>query len=122
MALKATAVFDGVGGETLSRIFEAVPNNAVIYSYGFVGDAAPLTFHVSTLALKNITIKPFSNFKSETVTNPDNLKKALNELATLIHMPHFKTKISKRFKLEEINDALQFKSEGGGKVVLSMMA
>lgn len=118
-ALTATAIFDGVGGETLTKILGLIPNNSVIYSYGYIGDAVPLTFHTSMLAVKNISIKPFSNLKTETVSSPENLEQALKDISELIDRPHFKTKIGKWFKLEDINDALLYKAEGGGKAVLS---
>jgi NADPH2:quinone reductase len=118
-ALKTTAIFDGAGGEILSKIIPLVPNNSVVYSYGYIGDAAPFSVHTSMLAVKNIIIKPFSNLATETVKNPENLEKAIKEIGTLIHMPHFKTKTGKRFKLEEISDALLFRGERGGKAVLS---
>ncbi|MGY0036619.1 hypothetical protein [Pedobacter sp. NJ-S-72] len=113
--LETTAIFDGVGGEILNQIIDMLPNDSVIYSYGYLGDQIPLTIQTSTLSLKNLIIKPFSNLKTNTVQNPQNLEKALKEIAGLIHMPHFKTKTGKRFKLEEINDALFFNS---GKAIL----
>jgi NADPH2:quinone reductase len=59
--LQATAIFDGTGGETLTKILPLIPANSVIYSYGYIGDAVPVSFHTSMLAVKNIVIKPFSN-------------------------------------------------------------
>ena len=116
--LNATAIFDGVGGDVLTKILSLLPRGSVIYSYGYIGDAAPFTFHTSTLALKNIIIRPFSNFNTETVKNPENLEKALKQIEELIHMPHFKTKTGKRFRLEEINDALTYIGTNGKKAVL----
>ena len=116
--LNATAIFDGIGGDILNKILTLIPRNSVIYSYGYVGDAVPFTFHTSILALKNITIRPFANFNTETVKNPENLEKALKEIGKLIHMPHFKTKTGKRFKLEQINDALKYIGDNGKKAVL----
>ena len=115
-ALNATAVFDGTGGETLTRVFPSLPANSVIYSYGYIGDAVPFALHTSMLSVKNISIKSFSNLTTDTVQN--HLEKALQEIGTLIHLSHFKTKIGKRFKLEEINDALLYQSVHGGKPVL----
>ena len=117
--LNTTAIFDGVGGDILNKIFMLIPNNSVIYSYGYIGDAVPLTFHTSMLAVKNISIKPFSNVLTDTVKNQENLEHAVKEISTLIHMPHFKTKIGKKFQLAEINEALLYKTVGGGKAVLS---
>ena len=116
-ALNATAVFDGVGGDTLTKILPLVPRNSVIHTYGYI-DPMPFTFHTSILSLKNVDIKSFSNLKTETVTNPENLEKALKEISRLVHMPHFKTKTGQRFRLEEINDAIAYKGNNGKKPVL----
>ena len=116
--LNATAIFDGVGGDILNKILTLIPRSSVIYTYGYIGDTVPFAFHTSTLALKNIIIRPFSNLNTETVKNPENLAKALKEITTLLHMPHFKTKTGKRFRLEEINDALNYAGGNGKKAVL----
>ncbi len=116
--LNATAIFDGAGGDILNKILPLIPRNSVIYSYGYIGDAVPFTFHTSILALKNITIRPFSNFNTETVKDPNNLEKAVKEISELLHLPHFKTKIGKKFRLEEINDALAYSGGNGKKAVL----
>jgi NADPH2:quinone reductase len=118
-ALAATAIFDGVGGQILNLILPLVLRNSVIYSYGYIGDSVPFTFHTSTLAVKNITIRPFANTSTETVKNPEKLTQALKDIAELIHQPHFKTKIGKRFRLEEIGEAIALVSTDGGKAILS---
>ena len=117
-ALSATAIFDGVGGQILSIILPLIPRSSVIYSYGYIGDSDPFTFHTSTLAVKNITIKPFANTSTETVKDSEKLEKALKDIGELIHMPHFKTKIGKKFRLEEIDDALKYTGNNGKKPVL----
>lgn len=116
--LSATAIFDGVGGQLLSRLLPLIPRGSVIFSYGYIGDSVPFSFHTSMLAVKNVTIRPFANTSTDTVKDPDQLAQALREIGTLIHQPHFKTRIGKRFGLEEINDALAFVSVNGGKAVL----
>lgn len=116
--LSATAIFDGVGGQTLSKILPSIPRNSVIYSYGYIGDSDAFAFHTSMLAIKNITIRPFANMNTETVKNPEKLAKALKDIGELIHMPHFKTKTGKRFQLAEINDALEYSGGGGKKAIL----
>ncbi len=118
--LNATAIFDGVGGDILNKILALIPRGSVIYSYGYIGDSVPFSFHTSTLALKNITIRPFANLNTETVRNPEKLETALKDISELIYMPHFKTKIGKKFKLEDINEALLFIPENGGKAILSL--
>jgi NADPH:quinone reductase-like Zn-dependent oxidoreductase len=120
--LSTTAVFDGVGGEVLNKIIEVVPNNAVIYSYGYLGDAIPLTVHTRTLSAKGITIKPFANFRTETVMNPQRLEKALQELAAIFHQPHFRRKPGPTFSLAEIHAALAFTAAHGEKPILSPSA
>jgi len=117
-ALNATAVFDGIGGDILNKILTLIARNSVIYSYGYIGDAVPFSFHTSTLALKNVTIKPFSNLFTETVRDGANLEKAMKEIAAIIHMPHFKTKVGQKFRLEEINDAIAYNGGNGKKAVL----
>jgi len=95
-----------------------IPNNASIYSYGYLGDAIPLTVHTRILTAKGITIKPFANFRTETVMNPQRLEKALQDLATIFHQPHFRTKPGPIFSLAEINDALGFTAAHGEKPIL----
>lgn len=116
--LSATAIFDGVGGQILNRILPLIPRGSVIYSYGYIGDSVPVSFHTSMLAVKNTIIKPFANTSTETVKDPNKLAQALKEIGKLIHQPHFKTKIGQRFKLEEINEAISYVSVNGGKAVL----
>jgi len=117
-SLNATAVFEGVGGELLSRILPLLPRNSNIYTYGYVGGPASLTFHTSILTMKDITIRPFSNYNTDTVRNVDTLEAAMKEISGFIHLPHFKTKTGKRFRLEEINVALAYVGENGKKPIL----
>jgi NADPH:quinone reductase len=121
-ALSATAVFDGVGGEVLNKIIEVIPNNAAISLYGYLGDAIPLTVHTRTLSAKGITIRPFVNFRTETVMDPQRLEKALQDLGAIFHQPHFKTKPGPTFSFAEINDALAFTAAHGEKPILSPSA
>ena len=116
--LSATAVFDGAGGEVLNKIIEVIPNNATIYSYGYLGDATPLIIHTRLLTAKGMTIRPFANFRTETVMNPQLLEKALQDIGAIIHQPHFKTKPGRIFSLPEINDALAFTPVHGEKAIL----
>jgi NADPH:quinone reductase-like Zn-dependent oxidoreductase len=41
--LKTTAVFDGVGGEIITRIAPRLPRNATIWFYGFLAGATPVS-------------------------------------------------------------------------------
>jgi len=116
--LNTTAIFDGVGGDILNKILTLIPRNSVINTYGYIGDSVPFTYHTRTLGLKNISIRPFANTSTETVKNPEKLEKALKDIGELIYLPHFKTKIGKRFRLEEIEDALAYSGSNGKKAVL----
>jgi NADPH2:quinone reductase len=116
--LKTTAVFDGVGGALLSEVLELVPAGTTIYAYGFLGGGTPVSFHTGIL-IKGIIIKGFSNFKTETVLDPKQLAAALDEISEVIHMPHFKFKIGKKFSLDEIEQALAFTASNAGKALLT---
>lgn len=113
----ATAIFDGVGGEILNQIIDVLPINSTIYSYGYLGGKTPLTFHTSIL-IKGITIKGFGNFRTKTVQNPQLLEKALIDISEIIEKPHFKIKTGKKFRFEDINEALVFSSTIGEKAIL----
>lgn len=116
-ALQATAVFDGVGGDLLSGIIALAQAGSTIYAYGFLGGATPVSFHTGLLT-KGIAIKGFSNFKTETVQDHQQLAGALNDISRVIHQPFFKFDAGKRFRLEEIDEALSFVSSNGSKAVL----
>ncbi len=117
--LNITAVFDGVGGELISRVAMAAPRGSSIYAYGFLGGPEPLSIHTSAVLMKNLTIKGFGNFTSKTVTDPAKLEEALKGLSEIMSMPHFKTKVGKTFKLEDIDAAIEFSSSGAGKAIIS---
>lgn len=116
--LNTTAVFDGIGGGLISKVASVLPRNSTIYTYGFLGGEEPLSIHTSLILMKNLTIKGFGNFTSETVQGPEKLERALKDLGEMISMPHFKTQKGKTFRLEEINEALNFTSNQGGKAIL----
>lgn len=115
--LKATAIFDGVGGEILNTIVDEIPFGSTVYAYGYLGGQTPFSFHTSIL-MKGITIKGFANFRTQTVQNPHNLEAALKDISSIIDMPHFKTKNGRKFSFEEIKEALMFSSTTGKKAVL----
>jgi NADPH:quinone reductase-like Zn-dependent oxidoreductase len=116
--LSATAIFEGIGGEILNRIMIDLPNNSVIYSYGYLGDSTPLNVHLSAFVMKNLTLKFYSNFRSKTVQDITLLEQAIQEINGFIHMPHFKTTLGKRFKPEEINEAIAYAPGKGQKAVI----
>ena len=117
--LNATAVFDGVGGDLISRVAKVLPRGSSIYAYGFLGGNKSLLIHTRFVLMKNLTIKGFGNFTSETVQDPEKLETALNDLGKIINRPYFKTKVGKTFKPEEIDKAMKFSSADGGKAVIS---
>jgi NADPH:quinone reductase len=51
--LGTTGVFDGVGGDLLSRILPSLPINSAIYVYGFLGGAVPITLPTMLLMGKS---------------------------------------------------------------------
>jgi NADPH:quinone reductase len=58
--------------------------------------------------MRGLTITGFGNFTSATVTNPERLSAALHELGQLAKMTHFATQVGKRFRPEEIEDAMTY--------------
>ncbi|MFP3589945.1 Zn-dependent oxidoreductase, partial [Paraburkholderia sp. SIMBA_055] len=74
--LEATAVFDGVAGDLLSRTVPNLPIDSTIYVYGFLGAASPASFSTMLLMGRNLTIRRFSNLESLTVKNPAQLAAA----------------------------------------------
>lgn len=115
--LETSAIFDGVGGAILNRIIDLLPNTSTVYAYGYLGGQVPLSIHTSAL-MRGITLRAFSNFRSQTVQDGQLLEKALKAISLLIAMPHFKTKVGQRFSLAEISDALSYTSGSGAKAVL----
>ena len=116
--LNTRAVFDGVGGKLISKVAGALPRSSTIYSYGFLGGKELMSIHTSLVLMKNLTIKGFGNFNSETVQKPENLEQALNDLSEIITMPQFKTKVGKTFRMEEYKEAMEFTTDDGGKAVI----
>jgi NADPH:quinone reductase-like Zn-dependent oxidoreductase len=117
--LKTTAVFDGVGGALLSEVLELAQPGTTVYAYGFLGGGTPVSFHTGIL-IKGITIKGFSNFKTETVLNHTQLAVALEEISKVLHLPHFKFNIGKKFGFNEIDQALSYVGSTAGKAVLTI--
>jgi NADPH:quinone reductase-like Zn-dependent oxidoreductase len=115
--LKTTAVFDGVGGTLVSELLEIVPAGTTFYAYGFLGGDTPVSFHTRSL-IKGITIKGFSNFKTETVLDHQQLAEALDEISEVIHMPHFRFNMGTKFTFDQIDLALAFTDSNGAKALL----
>lgn len=116
--LGAVAVFDGVGGEMLSRVAPFLPQGASIYAYGFLGGNQPFCIQTSQILIKGLHISGFGNFVSATVLDPQRLEQALEDISNIIHRPHFKMAIGQRFRFEEIPEALSFSSSKGERAIL----
>ena len=116
--LNATTVFDGVGGELLSRMLPHLPPNAIIRAYGFLGGAEPVTFPTMLLMGRNLTLRRFTVLDSPIVTDPARLATALHEIGTIIDEPLFRTRIAKEFRLEQIDQAMSWQSADGGRALL----
>ena len=118
--LGATAVFDGVGGELISRLAPHAPANSTFYFYGFLAGAAPVSVATVLFMMRNLAMKRFSNFESATVRDREKLGAALSDLSGVIGDPLFATRIGKEFRLDQIDDAMTFESTPGAKAVLVM--
>jgi NADPH:quinone reductase-like Zn-dependent oxidoreductase len=116
--LNATAIFDGVGGKLLTRMIDKIPFNSTIYCYGFLDGETAFGFSTKLL-MRGITIKGFSNFRTQTVLDEKKLAVALNAITDIITLPHFLTKTQKEFGFEEVNEAMAFSSSGGKGVLVN---
>ena len=116
--LKTTAVFDGVGGELITRIAPRLPRNSTVWFYGFLAGATPVSVASFTFMTKSLTMKTFSNFNSATVRDPAKLREALGYLQTQIADRLFRTRIGKTFRLDQIREAMSYETEPGAKAVL----
>ncbi len=117
-ALKTTAVFDGAGGELITRIAPRLPRNSTVWFYGFLSGATPVAVPSATYMAKNLTMKPFSNFNSATVRDTAKLQHALESLREQIADPLFRTKVGKVFRFDQIQEAMAYETQPGAKAVL----
>ncbi|AMH44000.1 MULTISPECIES: zinc-binding dehydrogenase [Burkholderiaceae] len=116
--LGTTAVFDGVGGDLLSKIAPVLPVNSTVYIYGFLGGAVPVSIQSVLFMMNNLTLRRFSNFESRTVKDHDKLVSALKALEGVIDDPMYRTRIGKAFPLDQIEMAMAYESSSGAKAVL----
>ena len=116
--LRATAVFDGVGGDLINKLVNILPFGSTVYAYGFLGGDKPLGFPTKVLQMNALTLTYFSISRSPVVLDPQALRSSLIDLRKIIDRPHFKTEIGKKYKMEEINEALQYSSNSGDKAVI----
>ena len=116
--LGATAVFDGLGGDIVSRLAPRVPRNSTFYFYGFLAAGVPFSLETRVFMERNLTMKLFSNFLSPTVTDSERLAAALDDLQGWIADPLFRTPIGKMFAYDKIDAAMSYSDDIGGRPVL----
>ncbi len=109
--LKATAIFDGIGGAFMTRILPLLPMNSAFYGYGFMAGPEPVSFPTALLVTKNLVMRGFSNFASATVQNPQRLSAALTVLGGMVDHPAFKTRTGETFSLDQIGAAMKAETE-----------
>ncbi len=114
----AATVFDGIGGDLLSRILPHLPVNATVRVYGFLGGASPIAFPTMLLMGRNLTLRRFTVLESPVVTDPARLAAALDEIGTIIDEPLFRTRIGGEFRLDQIDQAMSYQSADGGRALL----
>ena len=118
-ALGATAVFDGVGGQGLSRLLPHLPRGATVFSYGFLAGAEPVSFPSTLLMARNLTLKRFSNAEAAAVRDPEALQRSLHGLEAVIGDRLFFTRVGQAFGLEEAEAAMAFEASPGAKAVFT---
>jgi NADPH:quinone reductase-like Zn-dependent oxidoreductase len=116
--LQTTAVFDGVGGQLISRIAPLLPMNSGLWFYGFLAGAAPISVPTGLFMSKNLVMQRFSNFNSATVRDADRLREALRNLQGRIGDPRFHTRIGATFGLDQVREAMAYETTPGQKAVL----
>jgi NADPH2:quinone reductase len=116
--LRTTAVFDGLGGDLLTRILPVLPMGSTVHIYGFLGGPTPISLPTMLVMGKNLTLRRFSNLESPTVADPEALAAAAAEIEGLIDDPLFRTRIGKEFRFEEIDEAMAYEGISGQRAVL----
>jgi NADPH:quinone reductase len=116
--VRATAVFDGVGGGALGRLLPHLAQGSTVYAYGFLAGPEPVSFPSSLLMTKDLTLRRFSNFETSTVRDPVRLRQALRALEQQAHDPLFTTRVGRTFSFEDIDAAMAYEGRSGAKAVL----
>ncbi len=116
--LRATAVFDGVGGGALGRLLPHLAQGSTVYAYGFLAGPEPVSFPSALLMGKDLTLRRFSNFETPTVRDPARLQQALQALEAQAHDPLFFTRVGRTFALTEVGAAMTYEAASGAKAVL----
>lgn len=117
--IRATAVFDGIGGELLTNLLPALPVDTAIYVYGFLDGPKAISLTAAHLLGRNMSLQRFSNTMSPTVRDEQRLAAALAAIGPLICETMFKTRIGKEFSFDQIDAAMAYSREGGGRAVLA---
>ncbi len=118
-ALDATAVFDGVGGGSLSRLLPHLPQGSTVYAYGFLAGPEAVSFPSALLMAKDLTLKRFSNFGTPTVRDPRALERSFHALEAEAGDPLFFTRVGQTFGLEEVEAAMAYEASPGAKAVFT---
>ncbi len=79
LELDATTVFDGVGGDLLSRILPHLPMNTAVRVYGFLRGASPIALPTTLLMGRNLMLRRFTELESLIAIDPTRLADALRE-------------------------------------------
>ncbi len=116
--LGTTAVFDGLGGDLLTRLLPRLPMNSTAYLYGFLGGPVPISLPTMLIMGKNLTLRRFANLETATVSNPRALADAMTEIEGLIDDPLFKTRIGSEFSFEQVHQAISYEEASGARAVL----
>ena len=117
--LGATAVFEGVGGELISRVAPVLPMNSTVYFYGFLAGPAPVSIPSVLFMTKNLTLKRFSNFEIATVRDAAKLEAALKDIRSCIDDPLFQTHTGQEFRLDHVEAAMSYEGRSGAKAVFT---
>ena len=116
--LGTTAVFDGIGGDLVSRIAPLLPVNSTIHVYGALAGLTPVSFPTGLILRHNLALRRFSNFETATARDSDRLAAAMSDLATMIAGPMFRTRIGREFGFDQIAKAMAYEAPPGFKAVL----
>jgi len=113
------SVFDGVGGTALTRLLPRIPFGSTVYAYGFLAGQEPVSFPTSLLSMRNLTLRPFSNFGSATVRDHERLSDAMLALEHIGDHPLLRTRVGPRFRLGEISAAMAYHGSDGLKAIIT---
>lgn len=78
----------------------------VVYVYGVLNAAAPISIPAQVLMGKNLVIRRFSNFNSATVKDPAQRMTTLTELREVIGDSSLRAKVGQIFAFDDIEAAL----------------